>query len=279
MKGYFQSKSILRQIEPDILFSKGGYVSVPVVFAAHKLHIPIVLHESDYSPGLANKLCTPRAKRVCLSFEAAAKKIPEGKAVVTGSPVREMLFCGNRQRGQQLLKVEGFKPVLLIMGGSLGALVINNMIDQTIDWLLERFDIVHIRGIGKRNATLENRHGYTQFEYINEELADIFAATDLIISRAGSNAIFEILALHIPSLLIPLPLEASRGDQILNARYFEKMGFSKVLMQENLTPDTLKEAILLLQQSSVALKENMKNSLIADGAKNVADVIFSVAEE
>ncbi len=277
LRGYFQSKKILKHIGPDILFSKGGYVSVPVVFAAHKLHIPVIIHESDYSPGLANKLCVPKAQRVCLSFQAASKGISAGKVVVTGSPVRETLFHGDRENGLHFLGFAGKKPVLLVMGGSLGALYINNVLDQIMDWLLERFDIVHVRGIGKCNPILENRQGYRQFEYINKELPDVFAATDLMLSRAGANTIFEILALHIPNLLIPLPLGASRGDQILNAEYFEKMGYSKVLRQEDLTSETLKKALLSLEEDAPQLQVNMKNSSLSNGAKNVVNVIFSVA--
>lgn len=279
ISGYFEAKKLLRKLRPDVVFSKGGYVSVPVVFAAHSLKIPVVVHESDYTPGLANKLCLPKAKKICFSFESAAKDIPAEKAVITGSPVRASLLTGSRESGLAKLGFAGNKPVLLIMGGSLGALAVNEALDQIMDWLLENFDVVHIRGNGKLNAALEGRSGYVQYEYVSDGLEDLFAAADLMVSRAGSNAIFEILALALPNLLIPLPLEASRGDQILNARYFEKMGFSDVLMQNDITPETLKAHIAALQEHAPAMRNTMKTSTMAGGAKNVAEVVLAAAEK
>lgn len=253
--GYFEAKKILCKSKPDVLFSKGGYVSVPVVFAAHSLGIPVVMHESDYTPGLANKLCLPKAEKICFSFDAAAAEVPAEKAVVTGAPVRASLLSGSRSgRPWRTLAFPGQKPVLLIMGGSLGALSVNIALDEIMDWLLEQFDVVHIRGTGKLNAELNKRSGYVQYEYVSEGLEDIFAASDLMISRAGSNAIFELLALRLPNLLIPLPLEASRGDQILNARYFEKMGYSDVLMQNDITPEVLKAHITALCEHAPAMR-------------------------
>lgn len=278
LKGYSQSKKILKNIRPDILFSKGGYVSVPVVFAANKMKIPVVIHESDYTPGLANKLCIPKAKRVCVSFDAACKHIPEEKCVKTGAPVRQELFSGNREAGMRRLGFTEEKPVLLIMGGSLGALAINEAVDEILDALLEKFQIVHIRGAEKLNPALNGKKGYAQFEYVTEELPDIFAAADLMLSRSGANAIFEILALCIPALLIPLPREASRGDQILNADYFAEKGFSLVLQQNDITPALLRSKILELAEKSETLKKNMRDSKISNGAKNVAQVIFEVSE-
>ena len=276
--GYFEAKKILRKSKPDVLFSKGGYVSVPVVFAAHSLGIPVVMHESDYTPGLANKLCLPKAEKICFSFEAAAAEVPAEKAVVTGAPVRASLLSGSRSAGLAHLGFSGQKPVLLIMGGSLGALSVNIALDEIMDWLLEQFDVVHIRGNGKLNAELNKRSGYVQYEYVSEGLEDIFAASDLMISRAGSNAIFELLALRLPNLLIPLPLEASRGDQILNARYFEKMGYSDVLMQNDITPEVLKAHITALCEHAPAMRAGMEQSPVAEGSKNVAQVILEVAE-
>ena len=274
LKGYSQSKKILKKIRPDILFSKGGYVSVPVVFAANKLKIPVVIHESDYTPGLANRLCIPKAERVCVCFDAACQHIPQEKCIKTGAPVRPELFLGKREKGLRFLGFSGEKPVLLIMGGSLGALAIN----QAIDELLDQFDIAHIRGAEKLNPAVKGKKGYAQFEYIGKELADLFAAADLMLSRSGANAIFEILALGIPSLLIPLPLEASRGDQILNARYFEEKGYSLVLQQGNITPQVLLDKIQQLWREAPKLKEKMRHSKMQNGAENVAQVIFEVLE-
>lgn len=278
LKGYSQSKKILRKIRPDILFSKGGYVSVPVVFAATKLKIPVVIHESDYTPGLANRLCIPKAERVCVCFDAACQHIPQEKCIKTGAPVRPELFLGKREKGLRFLGFSGEKPVLLIMGGSLGALAINQAVDEVLDQLLDQFDIAHIRGAEKLNPALKGKKGYAQFEYIGKELADLFAAADLMLSRSGANAIFEILALGIPSLLIPLPLEASRGDQILNARYFEEKGYSLVLQQGNITPQVLLDKIQQLWREAPKLKEKMRHSKMQNGAENVAQVIFEVLE-
>jgi UDP-N-acetylglucosamine--N-acetylmuramyl-(pentapeptide) pyrophosphoryl-undecaprenol N-acetylglucosamine transferase len=249
MAGYFQAIRILKKTKPDAVFSKGGFVSVPVVFAAHRLKIPVVLHESDFTPGLANRLCIPKAQKICVSFEDTLVHLPQGKGVYTGTPIREQLFSGDKTRGLSLLSFSGQKPVLLIMGGSLGAQAINEAVDASLDKLLVYFDIAHIRGAGLLNASLAQTAGYSQYEFISENLEHVFAAASIMLSRAGANAVFEILALKIPALLIPLPRTASRGDQILNARYFEKKGYSRVLPQENLSPDTLYTAVMALYAS------------------------------
>lgn len=278
MKGYFQSKKILKTEAPDLVFSKGGFVTVPVVFAANKRGIPVVLHESDFTPGLANRLAIPKATKVCVSFESAMKHIDSGKCVLTGSPVRRELLSGSRERGLETLGFTGKKPVLLIMGGSLGAQAINDAVDAALDRILCSFDVVHIRGEGKMNPTLEGRDGYVRYGFISKGLPDIFAAADLMLSRAGANAIFEILALALPALLIPLPLEASRGDQILNAGYFEEKGFSLVMQQSELTPDSLVSRLDELHKRADSLRAAMKASQMTDGAANVAGVITSVLE-
>jgi UDP-N-acetylglucosamine--N-acetylmuramyl-(pentapeptide) pyrophosphoryl-undecaprenol N-acetylglucosamine transferase len=261
------------------VFSKGGYVSVPVVFAAHRARVPVVLHESDYTPGLANRLCIPRAQKVCLSFESTAQHIPAGKSVVTGSPIRDELYHGSRERGLAHLGFAGDKPVLLIMGGSQGAQAINAAVDQALDALLPAYDIVHIRGEGNLNPSLSARQGYCQLAYVSSELPDVFAAADLMVSRAGSNAIFEILALAIPALLIPLPLEASRGDQILNADFFATQGYSHVLQQADLSPQRLAEEVGRLSAASATLKQAMAASEIANGTQNVIRTLYEVLEQ
>ena len=260
LKGFGEARKLLKKHRPDIVFSKGGFVAVPVVLAAKRLHIPVIIHESDMTPGLANRLCIPKAKRVCVSFEAACKHIPEEKCVKTGSPVRAELFGGSREAGLARLGFSGKKPVLLIMGGSLGALAVNEAVDEILDALLEKFDIVHIRGAEKLNPALNGKAGYAQFEYVTDELPDLFASADLMLSRSGANAIFEILALCIPALLIPLPLEASRGDQILNANYFAGKGFSLVLQQNDITPQVLLSKIEQLAEQSETLKKNMRET-------------------
>lgn len=278
LSGYFQAKKVLNAEKPCLVFSKGGFVTVPVVFAAKSKQIPVVLHESDYTPGLANRLCIPKANKVCVSFEATSKHIGGDKCVVTGAPVRGELLSGDRKKGLDFLGFNGEKKVLLIMGGSLGAQAVNDAVDASIDELLKLFDIAHIRGKGKLNSTLNGKSGYAQMEYVSDELRDIFACTDLMLSRAGANAIFEILALNIPALLVPLPAASSRGDQVLNAKYFEQKGYSMVLDQDDVNEKTLLQNLKLLLEKSDELKNNMKNSGMANGAKNVSQVIFSVID-
>ena len=279
IKGYFEAKKYIKKLRPDVLFSKGGYVSVPVVFAAKKLNVPIVIHESDYTPGLANRLSLPKAEKICLSFESAAKDLPKEKCIVTGAPIRASILEGDRETFFERYDMDRSKPVLLIMGGSLGALAVNNAVDENIDYLLGLFNVVHIRGKDKINESLKDRQHYVQIEYINEGLDDIFAATDYMISRSGSNAIFEILALRIPNLLIPLPLEASRGDQILNAQFFEKQGFSLILMQNDITSDTFKAKVQELIEKGPMMKENMEKSPLGNGAKLISETILKAAKK
>lgn len=279
LAGYRQAKKILKDLQPDLVFSKGGFVTVPVAFAASKLGIPVLLHESDYTPGLANRLAMPKATKVLVSFESALAHIEGNKGVLTGSPVRQELFTGSKNRGLEFLGFSGKKPVLLIMGGSLGAAAINDAVDQTIDQLLERFQIVHIRGNGKLNSALDKKEGYRQFEYVDTQLKDIFAACDFMLSRAGANAIFELLALGKPALLIPLPKEQSRGDQILNANYFAKKGFSLVLMQEDLNSQTLLSYLDQLVQKRAELIRNMRSSGMDNGTQNVLNQIYEILGE
>ncbi len=244
LKGYFQAKKILRKEKPDVVFSKGGFVSVPVVLAAKKRKIPAIIHESDITPGLANRLAMRGASKICCNFPETLKYLPEGKAVLTGSPIRQQLFSGDANRA---LSFCGFadhnKPVLLIIGGSSGSKVINDAVREVLSSLLENFYVAHLCGKGNLDESLANQTGYAQFEYISEELPDLFALADLAVSRAGANAICELLALHKPNILIPLSAAASRGDQILNAKSFKKQGFSFVLEEEELTATTLLSAV------------------------------------
>lgn len=232
--GISDAKKVLKEIKPDVIFSKGGFVAVPVVIAAGKLGIPVVAHESDMTPGLANRLAMPYAKTVCTTFPETVKYVKDGKGVYTGSPIRKELFDSSREKGLRYCGFNSEKPVILSMGGSLGAVKINNALRAALPSLLKDFQIVHLCGKGNVDKSLEGTKGYKQFEYVNEELKDIFAAADVIISRAGSNSISEFLALKKPCLLIPLSANASRGDQILNAESFEKQGFAKVLNEESI---------------------------------------------
>ena len=245
MNGFFEAKRILRKIKPDVIFSKGGFVSVPVVLAAKALHIPTVIHESDMTPGLANRIALRGATTVCCNFPETVEKIQGNRAIWTGTPIRQELFSGDANRGLSFCGFDSAndKPVLLIIGGSQGSVFINNAVRGSLDELLKDFRIIHLCGKGNLDESLKNREGYAQYEFISKELPDLFAAADIIISRAGANAIFELLALKKPNILIPLGLNASRGDQILNARSFEKQGFSKVLEEESVTAELLTDTV------------------------------------
>ena len=244
LKGYAEAKKILKQIKPDVLFSKGGFVSVPVVRAANSLGIPCIIHESDMTPGLANKLCIPAASKVCCNFPETLQMLPKEKAVLTGSPIRAELRQGNRIAALDLCKFTANKPVIMVIGGSLGAAAINKTVRDALPMLLEYFQLIHICGKEKVDNLLLNVPGYKQFEYVKTELKDLFALADVVVSRAGANAICELLALKKPNVLIPLSAKSSRGDQILNARSFEAQGFSLIIDEDDLIDSVLVEKIL-----------------------------------
>ena len=243
VKGLGQAIRLLGRIKPDVVFSKGGFVSVPVVLAAKFRHIPCVIHESDMTPGLANKICIPCAHCVCTNFPETMKHIPAEKAVLTGSPIRQELFKGRREKGLAFCGFDDTKPVLLIMGGSLGAVAVNDAVRGILPELLQKFHVIHLCGKGKLDDSLNDTKGYAQYEYIGPELRDLMAAADILISRAGANAICEILALRKPNILIPLSAEASRGDQILNAASFEKSGYSVVIQEKDVTNELLLKTV------------------------------------
>ena len=259
--GYAQAKKILSRLKPDVVFSKGGFVSVPVVRAASALHIRTIIHESDMTPGLANRLAIPAADKVCCSFPETLKYLPEGKAVLSGSPIRQELLTGERGKALELLHWDNSsKPTLLVIGGSQGSVAINNALRSDLDELLKEFRIIHLCGKGNLDSSLEGREGYVQFEYIQDELKDLFALADLVLSRAGANSICELLALRKPNLLIPLSAAASRGDQILNADSYKKQGYSMVLKEEDLTPESLLSALRQLNADRETYRAAMEKS-------------------
>ncbi len=264
LKGFFQSCKLLKKIKPDVIFSKGGFVSVPVILAAKVCGVKAIIHESDLTPGLANKLAFPATTKVCCNFPETLSYLPSEKAVLSGSPIRQELLRGDREAGLLYCGFNSTTPVLMVMGGSIGSVAINNAIRSNLDQLLKNFQIVHLCGKGNLDKTLTDKSGYIQFEYVSEELPDIFAAADMLISRAGANSICEILALRKPNILIPLSKAASRGDQILNARSFEKQGFSMVLEEENVTPDSLLSSINSLMENKDSYIHAMKKSKQAD---------------
>lgn len=243
IKGFSQAKKHLKKIKPDVVFSKGGFVSVPVVRAAATLHIPCIIHESDMTPGLANKLCIPVAKKVCCNFPETMSMLPKEKAVLTGSPIRKELAKGNKLSALDMCGFTANKPVIMVIGGSLGAASVNKTVREALPKLLIDFQVVHICGKDKIDNMLLHMKGYIQFEYVKSELKDLFAMADVVISRAGANSICELLALKKPNLLIPLSAKSSRGDQILNAKSFESQGFSMVIDDDYLSPDLLTEKV------------------------------------
>ena len=274
IKGYQEARKILKTYKPDVLFSKGGFVAVPVVLAARHYKIPTIIHESDITPGLANKICIPSATKVCCNFPETIPYLPEDKAVLSGSPIREELLKGDRLSGLQYTHLSPDLPVILIIGGSLGSVRVNTAVRSILPKLLESFQIIHICGKEHLDDSLIGLPGYVQYEYVDKPLKHLFAAADMVISRAGANSICELLALRKPHLLIPLSAAASRGDQILNARSFERQGFSMVLEEEELTRESLLHAVSALS----ANREDYIRAMRSCEQTDAVDTIFRLIE-
>lgn len=260
MKGYAEARKALKQIRPDVIFSKGGFVGAPVVRAGHSLKIPCILHESDLTPGLANKLCFPVAQKICCNFPETLAYVPAEKAVITGTPIRDELNRGLAVAGKKLCGFTDNKPVLMIIGGSLGAQAVNECVRDALPKLLPEFNIIHICGKEKMDNLKLNVPGYKQFEYVKSDLKDLFALADIVISRAGANSICELLALRKPNILVPLSPKNSRGDQELNARSFEQQGFSVVIENDDLDEDILIKRIHEVYANRDAIKARMHDS-------------------
>ncbi len=275
IKGFFEAKKIIRKYNPDVVFSKGGFVTVPVVFAANACKVPVVIHESDMTPGLANRLAIKKATKVCHNFPETAKHLG-GKAVHTGSPLRQELFEGNKLNALNMCGFTANKPIIMVTGGSLGAENVNRLIREALPELLKTFQVAHLCGNGKLDETLKDIEGYAQFEYISEEMKDFFAMADLIISRAGANSICEIVALQKPNVLIPLSANASRGDQILNAKSFKEQGFSEVLDEDVATSADLIATVNKVYENRNVYIEAMKKSAGNAGIDNIMNVLLSV---
>lgn len=277
--GVKEALTAIKKIKPDVVFSKGGFVAVPVVIAAKLNRIPIIIHESDITPGLANKIAMPFSDKVCTTFPETVQYIPKGKGINTGTPIREALFKGEKEKGIKICGFNSKKPVIMMMGGSLGSVKINTMIRDALPDILKDFQLIHICGKGNFDEKLSSTVGYKQFEYVSAELPHIFAATDAVISRAGSNSISEFLALKKPNLLIPLSANASRGDQILNAESFEKQGFSMVLTEEEMTPMTLLQSIIRLYSDREMYIGNMSVSKLSNGVNEVMNILRQYKKE
>lgn len=273
--GFLQAIAIIRKIKPDIIFSKGGFVSCPVVWAAWVNRVPAVIHESDMTPGLANKLSMPFADKICYTFPETGQYLKSGKGILTGMPVREELFSGNRQTGLKICGFTGSKPVIMIIGGSQGSGVLNSIVRDSLEELLKTYNICHICGKGSVKKDLRLA-GYKQFEYVSDELPHLFALAEVVAARAGATSLFELLSLKKPSLLIPLSKNASRGDQILNARSFEKQGFSVVLPEERLNKETFIDNLNDVFKNRSKFIKNMSGHDTGNGADNVLKVIMSI---
>lgn len=266
LAGLWAGWRLLGRLRPAVVFSKGGFVAVPVVWAAWLRRIPVIIHESDLSPGLANRLCLPAATRVCVSFPDTLRHLsPKAKARATGLPIREELLQGKAERGRAFLGLEGDKPILLVMGGSLGSRALNAAVRGALPLLLPHYQVVHLCGKGHVDASLARTPGYAQREFVHGELPDVMAAASLAVSRAGANAVFELLALRLPHLLIPLSLKASRGDQLHNAAAFARLGYSRVLEEERLTTESLLGELELLDREAAQRRDAMAKSPLGNG--------------
>jgi len=270
--GIFQAIVLIYKLKPKVIFSKGGFVAFPVVVAAWFNRIPAVIHESDLTIGLTNKLCLPFAKKICVTFPLTARQIKnKNKAVLTGTPIRQDFLNGNVNQGRQFCGFDSNKKIILVFGGSLGADVINKNIRKILPEILVDFDVIHICGLGKIDTNC-NSVGYKQFEYLHEQFAHILAAADLVISRAGANSVYELIMAKKPNILIPLAAKFSRGDQILNAKFCAENGYSELILQENLTSEVLLEKIFTTRKNSDKIIKNMH----AFKALDSIEIIYSL---
>lgn len=275
IKGVYQATKILNKEKPDVVFSKGGFVAVPVVIAASMKKIPVISHESDLTPGLANKLSAPFCDKLCVTFRESLSYVKEGKGKLTGTPIREEILTGSKIKGKKICKFNDDKEILFIIGGSLGAKSINDEVRKNIKEILKDFNVIHICGKGNLDSSMVNLKGYNQYEYVKEDLPHLLQAADYVISRAGANVIFELLALKKPTLLIPLSKKISRGDQILNAKSFEKEGYSIVLDEdEMMEKNSLMEKINELKSRRAELVINMQNSNVQNGVEAILNEIL-----
>jgi UDP-N-acetylglucosamine--N-acetylmuramyl-(pentapeptide) pyrophosphoryl-undecaprenol N-acetylglucosamine transferase len=278
--GILQSWFILKKIKPDVVFSKGGFVAFPVVVAAWLWRIPIVIHESDLTPGLANKLSFPFASKICITFPESQRYMKHpAKVILAGTPIRRQFFRADAKRGRAFCGFAEEKKIILIMGGGSGSTLINQAVRQIITALTKDFYVVHLCGKGKVDEKLKQMAGYVQFDYLEEELFDIMAAADLVISRSGANALWELIALKKIHILIPLSKKASRGDQIVNAAYFEKLGISKVIPEEQLNGEKLLEAIIDINQNRERFQKARANYEYRDGTEMIYNLLSEYRKE
>ncbi|MFP4456386.1 MAG: undecaprenyldiphospho-muramoylpentapeptide beta-N-acetylglucosaminyltransferase [Clostridia bacterium] len=277
IKGTWEARKLLKKIKPDLIFSKGGFVSVPIILAASNLRIPVILHESDYSPGLANKLTLRFADKILVTFPETLNYLSKEKSLLVGTPIRKEILQGDINKGKDLTGFDE-KPTLMVMGGSSGSQTINKVVRSSLEELIKEFNVIHLCGKGNLKSEYINVNGYKQFEFVTDELPHLFAITDLMVSRAGANTLYELLSLHMPNILIPLPLSSSRGDQILNAKSFSKSGYSLTLFEEDLTPTSLIKKIKELSEHKEQFIKKMKNTKLQDSNELVIKEICKYNE-
>jgi UDP-N-acetylglucosamine--N-acetylmuramyl-(pentapeptide) pyrophosphoryl-undecaprenol N-acetylglucosamine transferase len=249
------------------------------VWAAKRLGVPVVIHESDITPGLANKLCVPFADKICYAFPDTKKALPENKSIYTGLPVREELFSGVKEKGLKLMGFNGEKPVILLMGGSQGSVFLNNCLRASLESLLKNFDICHLCGKNNIDPSLVNLKGYCQFEYVNEELKDLLSACDIVISRGGATALFELVALKKPTLVIPLSKRASRGDQILNAKAFKAEGLCEYIEEEDIIQGQFDLLVNSLYEKRAVIAENQERKDNRKSISSIINILLSVMKK
>lgn len=276
--GFFTAFIMIRRHKIACLFSKGGFVSAPVVWAAWLNRVPVVIHESDATPALATKLTLPFAKRALVSFEETLKWIParhRQSVRASGIPLRSELFGKERAAAIQHFSLDSTRPTLLVFGGSLGAEGLNKRFAAAIPKLIDRWNIIHIVGKGK-SFPLENAPYYRQFEFLSEEMALAYAAADLAICRAGASSIFELAAARIPMILVPLGLHQSRGDQIINARIFAAKGWATWCDELELSPEKLVELIEHGNRDSAVMKAQLEKAPGAQTASKIGSLLLSL---
>lgn len=276
--GILQSFLICRRLSPDVLFSKGGFISVPVVIGAWLNRVTVITHESDITPGLANRLCYPFAARVCVTFPETVRLLKSDKVVLTGTPVRANILSGDAAAGRRFLGLKSDRKTILIFGGSLGATAINAVVRAALPQLLQDFQIVHICGAGNLHTDLNSLQHYHQVEYLHEQFGDLLACADLVVARAGANSIYELLLCRKPHILIPLSRQVSRGDQIINARTFADLGYSEVIEEEALTADLLYASILNTLRNSTEIIARIDQFKTPDAIEVIRDLILATVE-
>lgn len=274
--GCWQAFWLLKKIKPFVVFSKGGFVSAPVVWAAWLNRIPVVIHESDATPALATKLTLPFCHKILCSFSETIQHLPkifQKKAIETGLPLRASLFGIAKADGRRFFDFENDKPVILVFGGSLGARGLNANIETVLPKLCEEYNILHITGRGHRNTFKHSN--YRQFEFLKEDMKFAYGASDIAICRAGASSIFELACAGIPMILIPLGLHASRGDQIINAKIFVEKGWAQSFDENAFTGEVILNAIKDTLNTLETKKTLLNNSVISDSANKIANILYA----